>query len=60
MGRVGTDGGLNLKISSTKQLYEQLPIFQQGEIDVPEKARLITNFGIGSTKWAAPVSEIER
>lgn len=42
------------------QLYEQLPIFQSGEIDVPEKARLIMNFGIGSTKWSAPVSDIEK
>lgn len=58
--RVGTGGALALKGSSNTQLYEQLPLFQSGQLDVPEKARLIIKFGIGSTKWTAPVSEIEK
>lgn len=60
MVRAGPGGVPVLKGSSTSQLYESLPLFKQGEIDVQEKAHLIVKFGIGATKWTPPSTDIEK
>mgnify|MGYP004197604357 CR=1 FL=1 len=60
MVRAGPGGPQILKGTSTTQMYEQIPMFKNGEIDTQEKAHLVLKFGIGAAKWTPPSTDIEK